>query len=252
MSRFYTPNADFSLGALVEITDPKELHHLKNVLRLPKDAPVRLFNDKGEEAGGTIARISDQKVTVRVDSVKKINPVRHPRIILACAIPKKSKFEWIIEKAAELGAAEIIPTRTQRTEIQLKGERLAKKRERFETVAVNAAKQCGRPDVPEIHPVTAFPKVLEDWRDKAVLVIPSLSNPREDLFETLRRISEPALPERLVFLIGPEGDFTPAEYAQARRAGALPVSLGETVLKVETAAICVTACAKLFFKESGP
>ena len=165
------------------------------------------------------------------------------RITLACAMPKKAKFETIIEKCTELGVDRIVPLATERTEFVVEGERADKKNERFFRVAMNAAKQCKRLWFPEISaPVTFVQAVKELSQPGAGLFIPWLEGDRMSLSQALaarRDVME------LVFFIGPEGDFTPEEVQLALKAGALPVSLGENVLKVDTAAMAVVAFARM-------
>lgn len=244
MRRFFCPESSLD-NPRVLITDPKELHHLRNVLRLKRGDTLTVFNNQGEEATGRIDNIQPAKVTVAIESVRKDIPDL-PVIVLACAIPKKSKFESIIEKATELGADEIIPLKTKRTEIGLTGERLARKAVRYQDVAVNAAKQSRRPRVPVIHPVTDFASALQSFSGETTVFIPSLIGERKNILEAFKAVPSPS---RVAFLIGPEGDFTPEEYALARERGCVPVSLGKTVLKVETAALVAVACAQLWFRQ---
>ena len=249
MHRFYCPQSEFSSTEVV-ITDKKELHHLHDVLRLKKGDPVCLFNDKNEEARGIILASSPQKVRVQIRSVEKIKPPL-PSIILACAIPRKGKFERIIEKATELGVDEIIPLKTQRTEIKINNERTPKKILRYQTVAINAAKQSGRTTVPRIHRINDFFSVLEHLTHRdamnrvATIFIPSLSGQRKNLLETFKEIKTP---KNIAFCIGPEGDFTPEEYTLAKKYGCQPVSLGKTILKIETAALPAVACTNLYYR----
>lgn len=242
MHRFYCPESNLQDRKVV-ITDPKELHHLRNVLRLKKGDTLMIFNNQGEEATGRVDTLQPAKATVVIESVRK-ESADLPVMLLACAVPKKSKFEWIIEKATELGVDEIIPLQTKRTEIDLKGDRLAKKIVRYQDVAVNAAKQSGRLRVPVIHPVTDLAMVLKFFPEGTTVFIPSLSGERKNILEAFKAVPSPS---RVAFLIGPEGDFTPQEYDLARARGCVAVSLGETVLKVETAAITAVACASLFY-----
>ena len=244
MHRFYCPQLNLH-GAQVAITDSKELHHLRDVLRLKKGDVLTIFNKEGEEATGRILGSQSAQVTVAIESLREDIPTP-PVIILACAIPKKSKFELIIEKATELGVDEIIPLKTKRTEIDLKGDRLARKVFRYQDVAANAAKQSRRLRVPVIHPITDFTSVMKLFLKETTIFIPSLAGERKNILETF--ISVPS-PSRVAFLIGPEGDFTPQEYAFARTHGCIGVSLGETVLKVETAAVVAVACAQLWFRQ---
>ena len=243
MHRFYCPESNLQDRKVV-ITDPKELHHLRNVLRLKKGDTLMIFNNQGEEATGCVDTLQPAKATVVIESVRK-EDVDLPVTILACAVPKKSKFEVIIEKATELGVDEIIPLKTMRTEMELKGDRLDRKIARYQDIAVNAAKQSRRLRVPVIHPVTDLAEVLKSFPEGTTVFIPSLSGERKNILEAFKAVPSPS---RVAFLIGPEGDFTPQEYDSARARGCIGVSLGKTVLKVETAALVAVACAHLWFR----
>jgi 16S rRNA (uracil1498-N3)-methyltransferase len=151
----------------------------------------------------------------------------------------------IIEKATELGVDEIIPLKTDRTEIKLTDSRQAKKQLRYQTIAINASKQAKRAIVPVIHPIADFTYALDHLTKTTAAIIPSLMENTENLFSAFKKIQSP---EAISFLIGPEGDFTPQEYAQAQQKGCLPVTLGKTILKVETAALCALSGANLFFR----
>lgn len=226
------------------LSNPDELHHLRHVLRLGKGADIYLFNGRGKEARATVLSVKARGVVARLEKVNDLTP-RRPRLILACAVPKKSKFELIIEKATELGADEIIPMNTRRTELKYNTERMHKKLTRYQTVALNATKQSQQAFIPVLYPVSNFPDVLRKLTQISSVLIPSLSGPTEPLFAALQKIK---MAETVSVLIGPEGDFTQEEYTKARESGCIPVSLGTTVLKVETAAICALSCAQLFFR----
>ena len=239
MHRFYFPHSDFS-SPDITLTDPEEIHHLQDVLRLKKGAAVSLFNGHGDEAQGVIASVGRVKIVVAIQSVAHLTRPR-PGILLACSLPKKSKFEWIVEKATELGVAEIIPLQTERTEIILKGEKEAKKIARFEQVAVSACKQSQNPFLPEIHGAMDLFEAVDFLMNQAVVLMPSLQGERKPLVPILSHL---AGQRPIAFLIGPEGDFTDEEYAYAHTQGCVPITLGPTILKVETAAITVVACAR--------
>ncbi len=235
MHRFYCKNIHFD-EETVQLTDSPEVHHIKNVLRLKKNTEIQLFSNSGKEALGVINNITSEAIEIKI---KKIYPKPlslETQVILACALPKKGKFELIIEKATELGVHEIYPLETARTEVKLKGERAAKKRARFETVAINAAKQSKRAAVPLIHPVTSFKDCVKDLSQDAMLLIPSLEENSRKLTDLSKKIFSA---QRIAFFIGPEGDFTVEEYAFAKKQKCLSITLGPTILKVETAAICV-------------
>jgi len=238
MHRFYCATADLN-QSVIRIDNSQEIHHMLNVLRLKKGAWVCVFNGSGSEAEGPIIRRSQTGVEIKVERVRStIAPVEQPGLILACAIPKQAKFEFIVEKCTELGVDEIVPLLTKRTEVRPDPVRAKRKRERFRRVAVNAAKQCQRVTVPDIKPITPFCDFLSSLRPGSTVFIPCLEGQRKGLADLiLRKIQT----KQIIFLIGPEGDFTPAEIALAVKHGCQPVSLGPTTLKVDTAAIGVIA-----------
>jgi 16S rRNA (uracil1498-N3)-methyltransferase len=240
MHRFHTPNTDFS-SPQITIRNSAEIHHLKNVLRLKKGDRIEIFDGKGLEILGVIEQLDEASAVISVVS-RRQEQTGAARIVLACAIPKKAKFESIIEKATELGVDEIIPMQTTRTEVIVQGDRKEKKNARYQTVAVNAAKQSGRSVVPKVASITAFKDVLAQAGEDTVKLLPCLVGERKSLRQALEGLKNP----RILFLIGPEGDFTLQEVDAALKADFIPVTLGDTTLKVDTAAITVVAFARMF------
>jgi 16S rRNA (uracil1498-N3)-methyltransferase len=249
MHRFYCPQPHYSTSKLI-LTDNEEIHHARDVLRLKPGEKIICFNGQGEEAEGVIESINNKKIIVEILSTH-IRSHRGPRIILACAIPKRSKFEWIIEKTTELGVSEIYPIETERSEIHLDEKRQVLKTRRYQLVALNAAKQCQRSTIPEIHSSIDFKKLLSHFHggQNIKMLIPSLMGERVNIFQALSSFKTP---KTIAIFIGPEGDFTEKEYAYASQMGCIAVTLGETILKVETAAITAVACANIFFEKKGP
>ncbi len=245
MHRFISPHTDLQSSKLT-ITDFKEIHHLTHVLRLQTGSEITIFNGHGEEAGARIDTITPRRI-----SLTRISPVKNSAaggvtLTLACAIPKKAKFETIIEKCTELGVDRIIPVITERTEVRLNDERQEKKRLRYETVAVNAAKQCQRNFLPAVDALTSFNDALKNLTDTNAAFIPCLAGERKNLLTAFH--IKPGQ-RNIIFFIGPEGDFTAKELKAALSAGCIPVTLGPHVLKVDTAAISAMAVAKLLLEK---
>src|SRR3989338_5831728 len=218
MHRFYFPDSDFNADQIT-LTDKQELHHLQHVLRLKVQDKIIVFNGKNKEAQGIILSLDKKKVIIKIATARHVaNPL--PNIILACAIPKKGKFEFILEKATELGVSEIIPLKTQRTEIHLTKERFAKKQKRFEAIVINASKQCRRPTIPQIYPLTTFEAALTNLTQAAQVLFPCLTGERKPIFEALKEIDTT---KAIAIIIGPEGDFTPQECTLAKNKKCIPV-----------------------------
>ena len=241
MHRFFYPNLT-TTSTKIALTDLKEIHHLKNVLRLKTGTPLKIFNGKGEEAHGTIVALQKNQVDIAIDSCIKEKAFPKIIIALACALPKKAKFEFIIEKVTELGVDEIITLQTTRTEVKIPVAKLDRKMKRFETIAINAAKQCKRKTIPKIYPVMSLTDILNAANPQTIIFIPHLTEPRRGLVKELQNTSTY---RRILFLIGPEGDFSPEEVRKATSKGCIPITLGQNVLKVDTAAITVVATAQL-------
>ncbi|MDP8264160.1 MAG: RsmE family RNA methyltransferase [Candidatus Aceula lacicola] len=221
-----------------EILDKKEIHHLKDVLRLKKGKNISIFDGYNTTAVGKIIEISNKSIKVKI--LEKTTKQRNKTlIILACAIPKKSKFEFIIEKCTELGIDEIIPLKTKRTEVKLSEDKLKKKAIRFENVSINASKQSKRTTLPKIHPISTLNNSLKHLTENSIGLIGSLEGMRKNLRDVVTKDLKSK--DKIIFFIGPEGDFTTDEVSSAIKSGCIPVSLGKTTLKVDTAAISVVS-----------
>ena len=243
MYRFYLANADFAQKKLT-ITDSNEIHHIKDVLHLKKGEVIQIFNSKNQEANLIIDALSDGNIKVNVQGVREAI-MSKVKIVLVCAPPKKDKFEWIIEKCTELGVDEIIPLKTKRSEVIFTTERMTSKLARFEKVIISAAKQSKRINMPKIYSMMELSQVLKGLDPKGVHLFPSLNGHPKHIKDAL--LENPDVKQVTIF-IGPEGDFTPDEVRMAQEAGCVAVSLGNTVLKVETAAIAAVSFARFLFK----
>lgn len=204
------------------------------MLCFKKNDDLIVFNGQGLEALGTIQAISKKSAQIRLQNFSNHQRLK-PSLVLACAIPKKSKFETIIEKCTELGADEIIPLKTIRTEMSGSAENLKHKHERYQEVAINACKQSQRSFLPKIHPVMILDAMFAMITADDLSLIGSLHQNRKPLASL--SLNQLRKTQRIYILIGPEGDFTDEEMHLALSKGSLPVSLGPQVLKVETAAM---------------
>ena len=224
---------------------PEEEHHLLDVLRARLGDTVVIFDGQGREAQALLVpavREPDAKrkrgqsgIALRV--VKMGDSARPPvSLTLAQALPKGQRMDWIVEKAAELGASVILPIVTERVVTRLTEKQKVERRDRWNRVALSAAKQCGRNWVPEIRPVCNFADAIPSC-SKADLFLVGALTPDTRLLRTILEESRARNPHSIALLIGPEGDLTPSELVEAQRAGAVPVSFGTIVLRVETAAL---------------
>ena len=223
MTRFYLADPD----ALV--LHGAEAHHAAHVLRLPAGADIELFDGLGHVVKCRIVKLD--RDAIRLTALERASTPPLPcRITLATAILKKN-MDFIVQKATELGVAAIVPLVTERTVVRVAGD--AAKAVRWREIALDSCKQCGNNWLPEIRQ----PQSLAEWLASAVAADLKLVAALQTDAAPLKLIL-PAGPVRSVaVLVGPEGDFSPAEYAAVRTAGFRPLTLGPLVLRADTAAL---------------
>jgi 16S rRNA (uracil1498-N3)-methyltransferase len=236
MHRFYIAPEDWNPDSLV-LRGP-EAHHAGDVLRLQLGGRVVVFNGRGHEITAEIRKVTREEILLR-----KIHEARVPplpcRITLAQAIPKGKNMDLIVQKAVEIGAAEIAPLISERTIVHLEAREAAQKQAKWQQVAIEAAKQSGQNWLPTVQ----TPRKLSDFFANAGLqqlrLIGSLQSDAVHLNTVLADYEQEhhARPANVLMCIGPEGDFTPAELNLARSNGCRPITLGPIILRVETAAI---------------
>jgi 16S rRNA (uracil1498-N3)-methyltransferase len=237
MHRFYISPDNWNSQALV--LTGGEAHHARDVLRVRSGEKVVLFNGQGREITAEILDLSDEEIRLRKLHEAETPPLQC-RIVLAQAIPKGKNMDLIVQKAVEIGAAEIAPIISDRTIVQVDSESAVQKQAKWQQLAVEAAKQCGQNWLPRVH----TPKKLGEFfcaleASFDLRLIGSLQPDAQHLKKILGNyLSEHHdRPRSVLMLVGPEGDFTPAELALARRHGCQPITLGPIILRVETAAI---------------
>jgi 16S rRNA (uracil1498-N3)-methyltransferase len=238
LPRFYLPPQHWPDGAELPLLAEEALHCLR-VLRCQAGEAVEVFDGAGRVATGRLNRLSASKASVRVEQLQTL-PQRPVRIILQPALIKTESFEWLLEKATELGVSEVQPMITQQTAVSYKAEQLQKKQERWQRHMVEAAKQCHTPWLPILRPPVKLDQHMRQQTAAGVIrLMPSLAEQRRWLHE----ISF-AQAHEVQLMIGPEGDFTREEEQQAQaQGGYLPITLGPLILRAETASL--TALAQL-------
>lgn len=242
--------AEIRLGA-------EESHHLVVVNRCQQGDPVVAFDGKGREWSCVCETPAKSAAVLRVRDFRQAPPL-FGQLTLAQALPKGSTMDEIVRQATELGAARLVPLVTERTQVHLDDDRADKKVEKWRVTATEAAKQCGNPWLPEITRFTKLTELLAARATSAPATAPiaaggggdhlasydlalvaSLHVGAQSLKAVIaeRRAKLGRMPERILWLVGPEGDFSPAEMQAMTAAGVVPVTLGSLVLRCDTAAI---------------
>lgn len=221
--------------------DPAEAHHLGRVLRLRPGALVEAADGTGRVFTVRLEALGAREAWGRI--VGEGRPTRESpcAITLAQAILKGERMAWVIQKATELGVVRIVPLETER--VVARAERAGARGARWERLAREAVKQCGRAVVPVVEAPRSFGEVIAETprHDAAWLLWEGGGLPITAAAREVER------PRRVLLLVGPEGGFSPAEVAMAEAAGARVVGLGPRILRAESAGIVgVALCQHLF------
>lgn len=240
MHRFYIGRAISE--SIVRISDSDQLHHLRDVLRLQVNDEVVVFDGEDNECVCSISDIGKEEVVLAVRERRKAT-TKMVKVAIACALPKKAGMDDIIDKLTQLGVDSIIPMETERVVVKLDEGKKADRLERWRRLACSAAQQSQRGRLPAVEPVASFANVLARGREYDLKLIAAVFGEKKSIREVLTGQQ----PASVLALIGPEGDFSPQEVELATAAGFIPVSLGDTVLRVDTAAIAIASYLNFSF-----
>lgn len=222
----------------VVVLEESAARHVARVLRLGEGAALTLFDGSGGEYPATIEALAKRTVSVRL-SARVDTDVESPLdITLAQGVSKGDRMDFTIQKAVELGVSRIVPLNTERSVVNLKGERLEKKMAHWRGVIVSACEQCGRNSVPELLPL----QTLDEWLGTAAEGIRLLLDHRSS--DSVASLAEV---QTLTLLIGPEGGLSERERETAGSAGYRGIRLGPRVLRTETAALTALAALQSRF-----
>ncbi len=238
MHRFYLP-PEHCLGDQLELSE-RDAKHANKVLRIKDDERISVLDGQGNDLLCQVTERDRSRVVARVLSRQSQTKLPHA-LTLVQAVTKGKSMDLIIQKATELGCQRIVPVLSERTVVQCDSEDAESKREKWQTIAVEAMKQCGQARLPKVLAPLSVSAFLqqESASQKTLALLASLqgdaTHPRSRV-ETFREESQSA-PSQITVWIGPEGDFTPAEINLIKGGGAQAISLGPLILRSETAAL---------------
>lgn len=229
---FLFPGSDVSESSLT--LDHRESHHLVRVLRARVGETIEVLDGKGKRYIGRVSSANGKAAVVEVECLQE-SPRRGPRMTLLHSIPKGKAMDLILRMATEIGAVAIAPVFTSQGEVQIKGERMLSKMEKWQVTMIEACKQCGLSFLPEL----MTPTPINEWLssnpqpDHSLRIVASLEESSRPLLQLL---SQKMCALDVTVAVGPEGDFSRAEYSALGESGFQPVRLGDNILRAETAA----------------
>lgn len=241
MYRFFVPEENVREKEILITGD--DVNHIRNVLRMTQGEKVVVSCGQGTDYYCIINDICEENIRLDIEEEKPAVTELPVRITLFQALPKKDKMELVIQKAIELGAAEIVPVESRRCVVKLDEKKEAKKLLRWRTIAEAAAKQSGRGRIPEIREVMSFSQALSYAETMDTVMIPY--ELCEDMTASVAAMKNAAKGKSIAVFIGPEGGFERSEVELAMEHGAVPISLGKRILRTETAGL--TALSVLMF-----
>ncbi len=237
-------NTSIELGLSFTL-DWAKSHHLINVLRLQSEHPVTLFCNNGAAYQGYIAQIKRDQVSVLATKKLDLHQESPLSITLCQSLCKGEKMDWVVQKATELGVTKIIPIITERCDMRIPHQKIAKKLAHWQSIAISAAEQSRRQALPHINAPLSLTDLLEYHKESGPLLVMTLTGG-----SSLTSI-EPR-PSQCQILIGPEGGLSEAEYQLLTETQANLVQLGPRILRTETAAITTISLCQMIWGDLHP
>ena len=224
------------------IREPEALHHLSRVLRVQAGEAIECLDGKGARLQGSVQSVGRQEITVAVNKRVFENPPAL-KIVLAQSLIKQEHFEWVLQKATELGVARITPLLTARTTVRESGKEFSANRLlRWRRILSSAGLQCGCAWLPILDEPIPFDRAINTGKNLKFIFAAAADDKSLSMEEALKKV----LPEsEIALFFGPEGDFTEEEVKTGRQAGGISIWLGKRILRADTAAVAAVAMLQL-------
>lgn len=241
MYRFYVEPSQRSENT-IEITG-EDVNHIKNVLRMKNGEQLVLCDGAGTDWLCELAGTRERNLVAHILEERTSETELPVRLVLFQGLPKKDKMELIIQKAVELGAAEIVPVVTKRTVVKADEGKSEKKLGRWQTISESAAKQSGRGVIPRIAPICTWKEALAQMKNLEYNTV--LYENARGMQPTAEFIKAAAEKKSIGIFVGPEGGFTEEEVEMVVKQGAEKLSLGKRILRTETAGLAMLSMLML-------
>ena len=239
--------ADSVVPPTVRITDPL-LHHLRQSLRLQPGEPLTVTDDSGRRYRTQISEITARHLTAQILETTTAPPKTSPSIVLAQALLKGEKMDWIIQKATELGVDRIAPVVTTHGVVKPRAERLDHQRARWQRIALEAAQQCERWSVPTIDEPATLSQVMTGYDTAGTKLLLAERSSGASLTDIAPGLGAE---HTVLLVVGPEGGWDKEELRLAQERGCQAITMGKNILRAETAALAAISVLQARFGELG-
>jgi len=246
MARFFLPRS--KIQGVRGTLDGQELEHLGKSLRLVPGDHITVFDDSGWEHEAVIRALSLERAEIELVRSYQAERESSLKITLAVGLTKGEKMDWVVEKATELGVRKVIPFISAYTVPKLDQKKIRNRLERWQKIALSAAKQSGRTRIPEISDVCDFKELVKQSFPDNVKVL-FWEGERERTLNDVRK--EKGSVSAAVIVVGPEGGFSAAEINMARGNEFILTGLGPRILRAETAAVSATSLVQFLWGDLG-
>lgn len=222
-------DVDLNENTVIDLPDAS-FQHLCKVLRLKSDHPLRVFNGKGGQYHATLCNVEKRSASIAISQFEPLSNESPIHVTVGQTLSRGERMDYAIQKSVEAGVYAIQPLFSERCEVKLQKNRVEKRQQHWQQVAISAAEQCGRGIVPTIHP----PIELTDWLSKCKDMLKLTLH-----HHSAKPIREFECPEnnQIALLIGPEGGLSEKEVKLSEINGYSPITLGPRVLRTETAPV---------------
>ena len=231
--RVYIRNS-LAANSSIEL-DEAASHYLAKVLRMQAGRELILFNGEGGEYAAQITQVTKKSLSVALGEYTAINRESPLQLELAIGISRGERFDYVLQKATELGVSKITPLITERTEVKVSGDRQEKLQERWQQIIISACEQCQRNILPQL----SEPQKIEDWLDTCQAELRFVLHHRNS-----QKLPADKSPQSVALLVGPEGGLSESEIELAKDKEFAPLTLGPRVLRTETAPVTAISLAQ--------
>lgn len=242
MTRVFLDDTQIS-GDTATIGD-SDAHHLLNVLRMGVSDSFVVVDEQGIEREATIIEVGENRLRAELGEPRRRSAEPEIELALYHGLPRASRYETSLRMCTEVGVTRFVPVLSAKSVIRLSGSAIERKRERWQRIVEEAAKQCGRTQIPEVAPPLPWDDALSDFSQSgATGVMPSAGLAGSDavsLGDRCRQLAAEGV-RKLAIFVGPESGFDLTEEAAARDAGLTLVTMGPRILRTETAAVVAAA-----------